>query len=142
MSEERVGMSRLTRLSMATVAAAALAVPVFATGAHFVGTPKITVSGSVVTVSGKAAGLGNVTSVDVTADAEASCTNRGGRKPGAANKTDVTGGGTFSVQNGKVDFSFALNAPTFSPPCDPPMTVSYSLISVTVSGPGINLVYP
>jgi hypothetical protein len=58
--------------------------------------------------------------------------NPGSNKPKAANKTDVAGGGTFPVQNGKANFSVTATA-TFQPSCSPPMTVEFSNVVVTVT---------
>lgn len=110
-------------------------------GAHFVGSPSISTSGNSATVGGKVAGLGNVEQITVTVVAEASCINRGNKNPSAANKDDVSATGDFPVQNGKALFSLALLA-DFQPDCSPPMTVSWTLISVTVTAPGVTLQFP
>ena len=124
----------------------ALTISMVAAGnAHFVGTPSISTSGSSATASGKIAGLGNIDQIYVEVTAEAQCVNRGHKEPSAANKQTVSGSTTAPVQNGKANFSVALSA-TFQPPCDPPMTVTWSLISIAVhegdaSGPVV-LTYP
>ena|SRR5688572_11821487 len=110
--------------------------------AHFVGTPVITTVDDTAFVSGKVAGLGNVPQIDVTFSGFAECVNPGSKKPSASNKKLVTAEGTFPVQNGKANFQLALDA-AFSPDCTPPMTVSWSGLSVTVTAAdGTSLVYP
>jgi hypothetical protein len=126
------------------LATAAVAVPVVLAGeagAHFVGTPSITISGSTLTVSGKVAGLGSVDQINVTVTATAACINPGSNKPKAANKQSVTAQGTFPVQNGKAEFSLSATA-AFQPPCDPPMTVEWSNVTITVTATGVNLTFP
>jgi hypothetical protein len=100
---------------------------------HFVGTPKVTTSGSTVTASGKVAGLGNETQINVEVSAQAACLNRGGSFPQADNKETFSADGTFPVQNGKASFSLTLTA-TFQPKCSPPMTVVWGPVTITVSG--------
>ena len=107
-------------------------VPVLAGNAHFVGTPKISTSGSTLTVSGKIAGLGNIDDIDVDVTADAECINRGNKPPPADNKDDVAAGGEFPVQNGKANFSVVGTA-TFQPDCSPPMRVEFSNVVITVS---------
>ena len=124
----------------------ALTVTMVAAGnAHFVGTPGITTSGGTATATGKIAGLGNIDQIYVEVTAEAQCVNRGHQDPSAGNKQTVSGSTTAPVQNGKANFSVTLSA-SFSPPCSPPMTISWSLISIVVhegdaSGPVV-LTYP
>jgi hypothetical protein len=101
----------------------------FAGSPHFVGTPTITSSGDSANSSGKVAGLGNEASIFVTVDAQADCINGGTHHPKATNKETVEASGQFPVQNGKADFSEGL---TTSLSCSPPMTISWSLISITV----------
>jgi hypothetical protein len=139
-------MARKLGILAAVLTTLALTVTLVVAGnAHFVGTPSISTSGSTATVSGKIAGLGNIDQIYVEVTAEAQCVNRGHQDPSAANKQSVSGSTTAPVQNGKANFSVTLNA-AFSPPCSPPMTISWTLISIVVhegdaSGPVV-LTYP
>jgi hypothetical protein len=103
----------------------------FAGNAHFVGTPTISISGSTGTVSGKIAGLGNISDIHVVVTADAQCVNPGHQKPSAGNKQSVGGGGDFPVQNGKANFSVTLSA-SFTPDCSPPMTVAWTNLQISV----------
>lgn len=125
-------MFRKIGILIAVVTAMTLTVSIVAAGnAHFVGTPKISASGDTATASGKIAGLGNISQIFVFVTAEAECINRGNKNPNAANKQTVEGEGSFPVQNGKANFNLTLSA-DFQPDCSPPMTVSWSLISIEV----------
>jgi hypothetical protein len=104
---------------------------------HFVGAVTKTQSGNTLTVSGKEAGLGNEDQVHIVVEATALCINNGGKHPKAVNKASVSAEGTFPVQNGKADFSLTLTA-TFQPDCSPPMTVSFTDITVTDTTNGIS----
>jgi hypothetical protein len=100
---------------------------------HFVGVPTSTVDAeNSLLESGKVAGLGNVPQIHVELSADAACINNGGHHPKAVNKGSFSVGGDFPVQNGKALFLLALDA-VFQPPCDPPMTVTWSNISLTVT---------
>lgn len=125
------------------VAVLLAAAPVFAvSNAHFVGTPTFTISGSTVTTSGKVAGLGNVLQIHVVLSGTAECINGGNKHPQAVNKGSFNAEGDFPVQNGKALFSLILEA-TFQPPCDPPMSVSWSELQVTVTaGDGTFISFP
>lgn len=118
-----------------------VAVPL-AGNAHFVGAPQLDASGRVATASGKVAGLGNVPQIHVVVSADAACVNNGGHHPKAENKATFSTSGDFPVQNGRAEFDLALVA-SFSPSCDPPMTVVWSDLSVVVTAAdGTFLVYP
>ena len=110
-------------------------------GAHFVGSPSVTISGDTLTASGKVAGLGNVDQIHVTVSADAACINPGNNHPQAANKESFSAAGDFPVQNGKAEFSLDLTA-TFQPNCSPPMTVEWSNVVITATAPGVSLTYP
>jgi hypothetical protein len=110
-------------------------------GAHFVGTPTISISGNTITASGKVAGLGSVEQIHVTLNADAQCINPGSNKPKAGNKQSVAAEGDFPAQNGKAEFSLTATA-AFQPDCTPPMTVQWSNVSITVTAPGVNLISP
>jgi hypothetical protein len=127
-------MRRFLLLSALALAAAALAVPVAWAGSpHFVGTPTITRSGDALTVTGKVAGLGDETQINVALTADVACINPGNNQPKAENKSATIAEGTFPVQNGRASFS-VTGVGTTSPDCSPPMTLRYSNVAVTVSG--------
>jgi hypothetical protein len=126
-------VSRILKLFIATSLALGLtATAALAGSPHFVGTPTRTESGNTLTVSGKVAGLGNEDSIHVTATAVAACLNPGQKFPQATNKQSVGAGGDFPVQNGKANFRLTLTA-TFQPKCDPPMTLVWGPVTITVS---------
>jgi hypothetical protein len=89
----------------------------------------VVVSGTTLTAEGKEAGLGNESQVHIVLTADAACINPGGQDPKAANKDAVTAEGTFPVQNGKALFSLEATA-SFQPECAPPMSVTFSNITV------------
>jgi hypothetical protein len=127
-------MRRFLLVAVLALVAAAVAVPVALAGsAHFVGTPKITRSGDAITVTGKVAGLGNETQINVAVTADVACVNPGNNLPKAENKGATVAEGQFPVQNGKANFS-VTGTGTTSPDCSPPMTLRYSNVVVTVSG--------
>jgi hypothetical protein len=114
----KIGIIAVLSLIIAAVAAA----PVLAANAHFIGTPEATKSNSgVLTVTGKAAGLGNgPTAAFLTADrviATFRCVNRGGNiAPGQPVVLQDVEGPTQNInpRNGQITFS-----PTLSPPPTP-----------------------
>jgi hypothetical protein len=114
-------------------AIAAISAVAVAGSAHFVGTPTITRSGDALTVSGKVAGLGNETQINVAVTADVACVNPGNNEPKAENKGATIAEGQFPVQNGKAVFS-VTGTGTTDPDCSPPMTLRYSNVVVTVSG--------
>jgi hypothetical protein len=127
-------MRRFILLSVLALVAAALAVPVAWAGSpHFVGTPTATRDGDALTVSGKVAGLGDETQINVAVTADVACINPGNNQPKAENKGATIAEGTFPVQNGKALFS-VTGVGTTQPDCSPPMTLRYSNVVVTVSG--------
>ena len=127
-------MRRVLLVAVLALVTAAVAVPVaFAGSPHFVGTPTITRSGDALTVSGKVAGLGDETQINVAVTADVACVNPGNNEPKAENKGATIAEGTFPVQNGKANFS-VTGTGTTSPDCSPPMTLRYSNVVVTVSG--------
>ena len=127
-------------ISASMMLAAAVAIPAFAgpPGAHFVGSPTVSVSGNELTVSGKVAGLGNVTQIHVEVTADVQCVNPGSNKPKAANKQSVGAEGDFPAQNGKSLFTLTTTA-AFQPECSPPMTLEWSNIVITVTATDVNL---
>jgi hypothetical protein len=126
-------LRRLKLVIAASVVVGLTATAALAGSPHFVGTPKVTVSGNSVSASGKVAGLGNETQIHVEVSAEAACLNRGQQFPSAENKETFSAEGDFPVQNGKANFSLTLTA-TFQPRCSPPMTVVWGPVTITVSG--------
>jgi hypothetical protein len=97
---------------------------------HFVGAVDIFRQGNSLFVSGKVAGLGSETQVEVIVTATAVCINPGQNRPKAANKQSVSDQNTFPVQNGKAEFDLTLTA-AFQPDCSPPMTVQFQGVTVT-----------
>jgi hypothetical protein len=129
-----LSMRRVLLVTVLALATTALAVQAAWAGSpHFVGTPTITRSGDAITVSGKVAGLGNETQINVAVTADVACVNPGNNEPKAENKGATIAEGTFPVQNGKATFS-VTGTGTTSPDCSPPMTLRYSNVVVTVSG--------
>ena len=132
----------MRRLLSAFIVALSLAVMASAGNAHFVGVPSITASDDSLIASGKVAGLGNIPQIHVTLSAQAACINRGNNHPQAENKESFSAEGDFPVQNGKALFTLDLEA-VFQPPCNPPMTVSWSNILLTVTAAdGTFLTFP
>jgi hypothetical protein len=133
-------MTKPVRFIMATAVLVALFM-VAASQVAFAGSPHFvevtsTQSGNTLTVSGKEAGLGNESQVHIVVEATALCINGGGKHPKAVNKTSVSAAGDFPVQNGKANFSLTLTA-TFQPNCSPPMTVTFTNITVTDTTHGV-----
>jgi len=131
-------VSRLTKILLALTVAAGIAVPAALAGSpHFISSAfTVTKSGTSITVTGKEAGLGDESQINVVLSATAACINPGEHHPKAANKTSVSAAGSFPVQNGKADFSLTATA-TFQPDCTPPMTVVFSDITVTDTTNGL-----
>jgi len=97
---------------------AAIAVPAaFAASPHYVVGPNVTISNNTLTVSWKAAGLGNTAeSVDFsltgTVTVTAQCFTRSGNPVQGVPKTDTTNvnaSGTFDVRNGSVTGSLSVS---------------------------------
>ena len=133
-------MARKVGIVGAVLAMLALTVAVTTAGSpHFIAsaTTKST-SGNTLTVSGKEAGLGDESQIQIQVTATASCINPGDHHPKAANKVGVAATGTFPVQNGKADFTLTATA-TFQPDCTPPMTVVWSNILITDLTNGISI---
>ena len=132
-------MNRLMLIGAVVLGALAVAVPLAWAGSpHFVdSTVTATRSGDSLVVSGKEAGLGDEAQVHIVVTATALCINGGGNHPKAVNKADASSQGDFPVQNGKADFTLSGTA-TFQPECSPPMTVSFTDITVTDTTNGIS----
>lgn len=105
---------------LALMALALVAIPALAESPHFIGTPTYSKSSSGdLTVSGKAAGLGNgPTAAFLSADqvvANYECVNKGGNvAPGQPVVEQNVTGPTQNItpHNGQITFSPTLNAPT------------------------------
>jgi hypothetical protein len=123
---KRVLVVLVGALALMSVAQAAVA-----GSPHFVGTPTLTTSGTTADATGKVAGLGNEDAIFVEVLVQADCINGGSHHPKAVNKESLAAAGLFPVQNGKADFEEIVTA-SFQPPCDPPMTLSFSLLSIKV----------
>jgi len=135
-------MRRVLLVTVLALATTALAVQAAWAGSpHFVGTPTITRSGDAITVSGKVAGLGNETQINVAVTADVACVNPGNNEPKAENKGATIAEGTFPVQNGKALFSLTLTA-TFQPDCTPPMTVVFTNVVVADTAHGLSQTFP
>ena len=85
--------------------------------------------GNSLTVSGKEAGLGGESFVHIEVSATANCINPGGHGPKAANKQSLNSAEDVPVQNGKAVFSLTVTA-SFQPECSPPMTVTFTNVTV------------
>lgn len=129
----RVKKAFSTIVLVAGLVVAAHASPAWAGSPHYVGDPVASRSGDVLTVTGKVAGLGDEDQITVTVTADVQCVNPGNNEPRAENKGDVVAEGTFPVQNGKALFSVSGTGVT-DPDCQPPMTLVYRDVVVTVSG--------
>lgn len=109
---KRLGTVVLTAFAVVLLAATSLV----AANAHFIGSPKAVVSGQTLTVSFKAAGLGNAEetatfNLSGEVDVFSRCYNRGGNKPQADNKQETLAVDTtsdFPVRNGQVTGSFTV----------------------------------
>jgi hypothetical protein len=134
----RLFLSLVTALTLGGVG---LGVPTaWAGNPHPVHSVSISQSGSTLIVDGKEAGLGDELQIHVVVTATAECINGGGNHPKAVNKADVAAAADVPVQNGKAEFHIEATA-TFQPPCDPPMTVRFSNISVVDTTNSLSL-YP
>jgi hypothetical protein len=129
-------MHRLLVLITAAALCLATASPALAGNPHFVGTPTATISGAVVTVSAKEAGLGDEAQIVAVLSGDAQCVNPGGNEPQAANKQSFSASSIVPVQNGKADYSISLTA-TFQPNCSPPMSVVWSNLMLTDTTNGL-----
>jgi hypothetical protein len=93
-----------------------IATSVFAASPHYVVDPTVVVSGNALTISGKAAGLGNIGSADAsltgTIDVSSRCFTKKGNTPQADNKQEqisVNQDESFPVRHGSVTFSFSVS---------------------------------
>ena len=122
-----------------------------AANGHYVQGPTINVSNTALSVSGKAAGLGNASttadaSLTGTVDVYSRCYNKGGNKPQADNKQEtlnVDQDLSFPVRNGTVTFSFSVS-PLSTLTCPGSQTVvtedvSYDLTLTWPAFPSLNI---
>ena len=107
--------SRVIAAVAGIVSLLAFSTAAVAASPHFIGTPTATVSGNALTVSFKAAGLGNAAGAtfNLTGNVEvfSRCYNNGGNKPQADNKQEtiaVNQTQTFPVRNGQTTGSFTV----------------------------------
>jgi hypothetical protein len=129
-------MRKLAVVALLTAALSAVGMgTAWAGSPHFV-TATASVSGNTLTVTGTEAGLGNETQVHIVVTATANCVNGGNNHPKATNKTGVAASGDFPVQNGHADFRLTATA-SFQPSCTPPMTVTFSPITLTDTTHGV-----
>ena len=142
-------MRRGLMIGAAAFAAVALAAtPVLAANPHWIGTPTKSVSGNTLTVSFKAAGLGNVPTANFTLSATATtfsrCYTKSNNKPQAANKRETSNLSTtqtFPVRNGQTTGRMTLTAPPSTLECPRGQRVvveSVSFSIVSISGMGLN----
>jgi hypothetical protein len=130
---------RAIQILLAALAILALMAPPVAAGSpHFVGDCTKTQDGNTLTVTCKEAGLGDEAQINVTISATALCINNGGKHPKAVNKADISLTTNEPVQNGKADYTETLTA-TFTPDCSPPMTVSFTNVTVTDNTNGLTV---
>jgi hypothetical protein len=130
---------RKLTIALAVTAMMALTVAVTAAGSpHFVGACTKTQDGNTLTVTCKEAGLGDEAQINVTISATALCINGGGKHPKAVNKLSLSDTTNEPVQNGKADYSETLTA-SFTPDCSPPMTVSFTNVTVTDNTNGLTV---
>jgi hypothetical protein len=125
-------MTRKVAIAGAVIAMLAFTVAITTAGSpHFIASSiSKSIDGNTLTVSGKEAGLGDESQIQVQVTATASCINPGSHHPKAANKVGVAATATFPVQNGKANFTLSATA-VFQPDCTPPMTVVWSNILIT-----------
>jgi hypothetical protein len=124
--KRRILLLFVTAVATFTVVGAAVA-----GSAHFVGGLSITEGTNSVSVSGKVAGLGDISQITVVVSADAACVNPGDNKPKAGNKATFTDDADVPVQNGKAIFDVTVTA-AFQPNCSGPMTIVFSNVTVAV----------
>ena len=111
-------MLRKTGILIAVLTALIITVSAtLAANGHYVVGPNVSVSNTALTISGKAAGLGQGSTtanwtLTGSVDVFSRCYNRGGNKPQADNKQEtleVNQAGSFAVNNGQVTFSISVS---------------------------------
>ncbi len=143
-------MRRILIVFASLAAMLGLAAAALAASPHFVTGPTATQGTNSVTVTGKVAGLGNVTEATFTLSGSASatygCFNKGGNHPSATNKegpTDVSATGTFPVRNGSTTASLTIFLPASTLSCPSGQhteLMSGEITGLTFSGAGIGTV--
>jgi hypothetical protein len=108
---------------------------------HIVQSIEISRVGDSLCVSGKEAGLGDESQIVIVLTGTAECINGGGNHPKAVNKESISHEQNVPVQNGKAEYSFCVTA-TFTPSCNPPMTIEYVDITVTDTTNNISSSFP
>ena len=111
---------------------------------HFIGTPNATVSANSLTVTFKAAGLGNGPYADFTlegsVDVFSRCYNRGGNKPQADNKQEtlsISETKQFPVSHGQTTGSFTVTPlSTLTCPGNQRVVIESVSFDLTLTGPG------
>jgi hypothetical protein len=133
-------MTRTLRATLAAILMTGLLAGAVSAGSpHFIRSATVvTISGNMLTVSGKEAGLGDEEQVHIVLTAEAQCINPGDHHPKAANKESFSSEGDFPVQNGKADFSLTVTA-TFQPDCTPPMSLEWLSVTLEDTTNGLTL---
>jgi hypothetical protein len=122
---------------------------------HFIKTPQASIDSSTgsLTVTFKAAGLGNVPTASFTLSADATavygCFNHGSNHPQATNKegpTSISTSGDFPVRNGQTTGSLTLeplaNTGLSCPGNQEARLISVSYENVTLSGQGLTYTFP
>jgi len=106
---------------------------------HIVGNPSATVSGNSLIISASVAGLGNVSTVELslegTVEVSSRCYTRSGNRPQAANKQEtitVDETGTFPVRNGRTNATFTVT-PLSTLTCPPGQIVVIEDVSYNLS---------
>jgi hypothetical protein len=121
-----------------------LAASASAASPHFIGTPQATTSSNSLTVTFKAAGLGNSSTVDFALNGSVAvssrCYTKSGNKPQAANKQEtiaVSQSKTFDVRNGQTTGSFTVTPlSTLTCPKGQIVVVESVSYNLNLTGPG------
>jgi hypothetical protein len=108
---------RLSIITTAFAVAALVFAPTALAGSHYVTGPTTSVQGNTLTVSWKAAGLGNTTetadfTLTGTVDVTSQCFTRSGNPVNGVPKSETTSvnqSGTFDVRNGQTTGSFTVS---------------------------------
>jgi hypothetical protein len=138
-------MRHLKALALMLVLSA-IAIPAALAGnAHFIGTPQLTQTTDAITVTFKAAGLGNVDvatfSLTGTVDVSSRCYTKKGNTPQAANKQEsisVNDSEPFPVSNGQTTGSFTISpVSTLTCPGGQHVVIESLTYDLFLSGQGI-----
>jgi hypothetical protein len=142
-------MRHLKALAFLLVLAAVAVPAAFAASPHFIGTPQLTQTSDSITVTFKAAGLGNVTSatfsLDGTVDVSSRCYTKKGNTPEATNKQDlisVNDSEPFAVSSGQTTGSFTISPlSTLSCPGGQHVVIESVTYDLTLSGQGLSYTF-